>query len=64
MAKIIKPAAKVRQNYRTKCQRCKATIEFEKSELKMVPDSRDGNYYEAKCPSCNNLITIAAELVP
>lgn len=45
------------------CQSCKSKIQLEKTDrLRLVPDNRDGDYYEFKCPECGENITIAADL--
>lgn len=50
------------------CRSCGCEIEITSNDIKtlrLIPDSRDGDYYELTClePGCENLITIDASLL-
>jgi uncharacterized protein with PIN domain len=45
-----------------KCNTCNASVKFKQKEAKFVADQRDGDYYEISCPTCENKITVAADL--
>jgi len=50
------------KSVRFTCKNCGALIEAKKSEGKHVSDFRDGDYYEMKCPQCNNFNNVAHDL--
>lgn len=35
------------------CRRCKAVLEVEKSDCKLIGDQREGDYYSFACPVCS-----------
>lgn len=41
------------------CTNCETDITFLPSDAKLVPDQRDGDYYEVVCPCCPTKITVA-----
>lgn len=45
-----------------RCNTCRTSVKFKQKEAKFVADSRDGDYYELPCPTCENKITVAADL--
>lgn len=45
------------------CDSCDAKIQLEGTDrIRLIPDQRDGDYYEFKCPECGADVTIAASL--
>ncbi len=42
------------------CPACDTEIECTRGEMTLQNDSRDGDYYEIKCPDCDRMITKAA----
>jgi ribosomal protein S27E len=45
------------------CQRCEAKLKLERGDrVKLIPDQREGDYYEVKCPECHCQITMDASL--
>ncbi|HXV27024.1 MAG TPA: hypothetical protein VD862_03330 [Candidatus Paceibacterota bacterium] len=49
---------------RVTCPACQCQFALEaKDHLRLVPDNRDGDYYEVPCPECGHTIAVAAELL-
>lgn len=48
-------------HYKTKCNTCKTVFEWHTGEARVMPDSRDGDYYEVKCPVCMRACTKAMD---
>lgn len=40
------------------CVSCYCKVAFKASEAVRVPDSRDGDYYQIKCPECPGFINV------
>ena len=47
---------------RVTCRECKTLFEFVKSEGKLVPDFRDGDYVEINCPFCHKTLAVSVGL--
>lgn len=52
--KIIKHGCdpKAGEHFKSTCCSCSTKFEWHTGEARFVPDYRDGNYYEVKCPVC------------
>ncbi len=64
MARIIKkgglPEDKLVQ---VKCWKCRSVIEFQVKEGELRRDHRDGDYYDFKCPVCQNVIGVSVKVI-
>ncbi len=63
--KVIKkaPGAEVKTK-RFSCAGCRALLEVGGRDLKLQPDSRDGDAYTFRCPECKHETWIAAVFIP
>ncbi len=58
---IIRPGkVNLETAYVANCNHCKCRFTFTLSDVKEIPDFRDGNYHEARCPetSCKQTVRI------
>lgn len=62
--KILNNLVNKNWSHRTTCRNCKSELEIERSDLKFVPDMRDGDAFVYNCPCCAQLNYIAASFVP
>jgi len=44
----------------TTCTRCKTVFAFQAHEARLVPDQRDGDFYQLPCPICSSPVSVAA----
>lgn len=64
--KVLKKGKKAKPwaGKKTLCDNCGSKIQLEESDnLKLIPDQRDGDYYEFRCPECSSSITVDARLM-
>lgn len=62
--RIIKSGTTKKKSREVKagCNACECKFAFTTAEARLVHDSRDGNYYEIKCPECKTPVQIDASL--
>lgn len=48
--------------YTVKCSNCRCEFSFERADVNITNDSRDGDYVTAPCPECNKGASVAFEL--
>lgn len=61
--KVIKKGRSKSWKRRLSCYGCNALLEVLDTDCRYVSDQRDGDYYEVKCPECDDSITIAARVL-
>lgn len=50
--------------FKAKCRECGSVLKLENSDNpKLIKDFRDGDYYEINCPTCENTLTLNAQMV-
>lgn len=48
------------EKHEATCARCKTEFRFEAREARLVPDPRDGDFYQIGCPICGAHVAVAA----
>lgn len=60
--RIIKPEVSPEYLVRADCTACRAQIDYEQREGKLVYDDRDGDYFSFTCPCCGGTINVDRKL--
>lgn len=51
------------RNVALSCDDCGTRFRCAIGEMRLMPDFRDGDYYEVACPECRKSVTYSADLV-
>ncbi|QNH21245.1 hypothetical protein HEP73_02159 [Xanthomonas sp. GW] len=49
------------EHHRSTCRRCGTKFEWHTGEATVLPDHRDGDYYQVICPVCSHAVTKAID---